>query len=63
LIASQNSIDQIRQYIGADSLAYLSLDGLREAVSDTQHEFCTSCYTGQYPTKLANIQVEALSRR
>ena len=63
LIASQNSIEEIREYIGADSLAYLSLDGLREAVGDAQGEFCTSCYTGEYPTKLTNIQMEAASRR
>jgi amidophosphoribosyltransferase len=63
LIASHNSIEEIREYIGADSLAYLSLDGLREAVSDAQGEFCTSCYTGQYPTRLVNLQLEAASRR
>jgi len=63
LIASQNSLEEIRKYIGADSLAYLSLEGLREAVGDTQGEFCTSCYTGHYPTKLVNLQMEAASRR
>ncbi len=63
LIASQNSVDEIREYIGSDSLAYLSLDGLRKAVDDPQGEFCTSCYTGQYPTKLLNLPMEAASRR
>ena len=63
LIASHNSVEEIRKFIGADSLAYLSLDGLREAVADTRGEFCTACYTGQYPTKLVNMQMEAASRR
>ncbi len=63
LIAFNHSIDQIREYIGADSLAYLSLEGLREAVSDTNGEFCTACYTGQYPTKLVSLEMEASSRR
>ena len=63
LIASSHSIDDIRNYIGADSLAYLSLDGLRGAVGDAQGEFCTACYTGHYPTKLVTLQMEAASRR
>jgi amidophosphoribosyltransferase len=63
LIASSHSIEEIRKYIGADSLAYLSLDGLRAAVGDAQGEFCTACYTGHYPTKLVTLQMEAASRR
>ena len=49
LIAATNSIDQIREFVEADSLAYLSLDGLRDAVGTTQGSYCTSCYTGVYP--------------
>ena len=49
LIAATHSIDQIREFVEADSLAYLSLDGLREAVGNTQGSYCTSCYTGVYP--------------
>src|SRR5579863_9233739 len=57
LIAANQSIEEIRQYVEADSLAYLSLDSLRKAVSDTQkHEYCYACYTGDYPTELVNIQ-------
>ena len=63
LIAWNHSIEEIRKYLGADSLAYLSLDGLRGAVGDPQGEFCTACYTGHYPTKLVSIQMEAASRR
>ena len=49
LIAATHSIDQIREFVEADSLAYLSLDGLRDAVGKTQGSYCTSCYTGVYP--------------
>ncbi|HXO88627.1 MAG TPA: amidophosphoribosyltransferase, partial [Candidatus Acidoferrales bacterium] len=52
LIASHNSVEQIREFLGADSLAYLSLPALRAAVEDNEGKFCTSCYTGNYPTEL-----------
>jgi amidophosphoribosyltransferase len=57
LIASANSPEQIRNYLGADSLGYLSLAGLKQAVNDTKGNFCTSCYTGVYPTDLVQLEV------
>jgi amidophosphoribosyltransferase len=57
LIASANSPEQIRKYLGADSLGYLSLSGLKQAVNDTMGNFCTSCYTGVYPTDLVQLEV------
>jgi len=57
LIASANSPEEIRKYLGADSLGYLSLPGLRQAVDDTAGDFCTSCYTGVYPTDLVQLEV------
>jgi amidophosphoribosyltransferase len=59
LIAARHSIEEIREYVGADSLGYLSLESLRAAVEDTQGKFCTSCYTGSYPTELVQLEVEA----
>jgi len=50
LIAATHSVDQIREYIGADTLGYLSLEGMREAVGDTQGRYCLACYTSNYPT-------------
>jgi amidophosphoribosyltransferase len=58
LIASSNTPEQIRKYLGADSLGYLSLGGLRQAVNDTEGKFCTSCYTGVYPTDLVQLEVK-----
>jgi amidophosphoribosyltransferase len=49
LIAATHSLDEIRKYVEADSLAYLSLAGLRSAVGPQQDDYCTSCYTGSYP--------------
>jgi amidophosphoribosyltransferase len=57
LIASSNTPEQICKYLGADSLGYLSLSGLRQAVNDKDGEFCTSCYTGVYPTDLVQLEV------
>jgi amidophosphoribosyltransferase len=55
LIASHQSVESIREYLGADSLGYLSLQGLLDAVGDPQqNRHCTACYTGQYPTPLPN---------
>ncbi|HYA64157.1 MAG TPA: amidophosphoribosyltransferase, partial [Candidatus Sulfotelmatobacter sp.] len=58
LIASSNTPEEICKYLGADSLGYLSLAGLREAVNDTEGNFCTSCYTGVYPTDLVQLEVK-----
>src|SRR6187549_1467713 len=49
LIGATHTIEEIRKYIGADSLGYLSLDGLLGAVGPTRKSYCTSCYTGEYP--------------
>jgi amidophosphoribosyltransferase len=49
LIAATHTLDEIRKYLDADSVAYLSLDGLTGAVPDGRTRYCTSCYTGVYP--------------
>lgn len=59
LIAANNSVEEIRKFLEADSLGYLSLKSLRAAVEDTEGKFCTSCYTGSYPTELVQLEVEA----
>jgi amidophosphoribosyltransferase len=57
LIAANNSVEEIRQYIGADSLFYLSLDGLKKACGDGEKTtYCTACYTGKYPTTLIDVE-------
>ncbi len=49
LIASQMTTDQIRDYLEADSLHYLSIEGLLEAVPNENCGYCTACFTGKYP--------------
>jgi amidophosphoribosyltransferase len=57
LIAANKTVEEIREYIGADSLAYLSLEGLRKAAGDgDEHLFCTACYTGKYPTNIVGVE-------
>jgi amidophosphoribosyltransferase len=57
LIAANKSVDEIREYIGADSLAYLSLEGLRKAAGESEQvKYCTACYTGKYPTRLVDVE-------
>jgi len=55
----QRSIEEIRRFLGADSLGYVSLESLRRAVGDTRGSFCTSCYTGVYPVDGAQAELDA----
>jgi amidophosphoribosyltransferase len=57
LIAANKSVEEIREYIGADSLAYLSLEGLRKAAGEGDERiYCTACYTGKYPTNIVDVE-------
>jgi amidophosphoribosyltransferase len=49
LIAATHTLEEIRKYVDADSVAYLSLEGLTGAVTGGSSNYCTSCYTGVYP--------------
>ena len=49
LIAAQKSIPEICEFIGADSLGFLSLEGLIKAVALPKDNFCLACFTGDYP--------------
>jgi amidophosphoribosyltransferase len=64
LIAANQSVEEIRQFIDCDTLAYLSLDKLQLAVHDigAESHFCYACYTGDYPTDLVNIEELMTSR-
>jgi len=57
LIAANKSVDEICQYIGADTLAYLSVEGLKKACGDgDQTTYCTACYTRKYPTSWVDVE-------
>jgi amidophosphoribosyltransferase len=59
LIASSHTVEEICKYIEADTLAYLSLDGLLRAVAAKPNEFCMACYTGKYPLPFADMMPDA----
>ena len=50
LIASSRTVEEIREHIGATSLAYLSLEGLQESTRRPESEMCRACLTRDYPT-------------
>lgn len=56
LIAAQHTIEQIRQFVGADSLGYLSYASLLDACGDQPDtRYCTACFTGRYPTEVDTV--------
>jgi amidophosphoribosyltransferase len=67
LIAAQKNIPQIKEAIGADSLGYLSVEGLIEAVGLPKDMFCLACFTGDYPIpvqlEMDKLALEALPTR
>jgi amidophosphoribosyltransferase len=66
LIAANRSVEEIREYIGADSLAYLSLEGLKKACGEGERTmYCSACYTGKYPTEIIDVEeiLPATARR
>lgn len=56
LIASRMTVDEVREYIGADSLGYLSLEGMIEAIDIDPSSTCNACWSGKYPTLIANAR-------
>ncbi len=57
LIASAHSVDEIRRSIGSDTLAYLSHEGLLQAVNDPEgRRHCTACFSGRYPVAVSQAE-------
>jgi len=52
LIASNNSVEEIRRHLGVETLGYLSLEGMLRAAGGDPAEFCHACFTGEYPTDI-----------
>lgn len=67
LIAAQKSMPQVKEFLGADSLAHLSVDSLIEAVGLPREIFCLACFTGKYPIpvqlEMDKLALEALPER
>ncbi len=60
LIAAQKEVPEIAQFIGADSLGYLSIEGLIESVALPKELFCLACFTGDYPVPV-QLEMEKLA--
>ena len=48
-------VDEIAASVGADSLGYISLEGMIDATRQPQERLCQACFTGEYPTKLSDM--------
>ncbi|MFQ5513406.1 MAG: amidophosphoribosyltransferase [Myxococcota bacterium] len=57
LIAATHTVEEIRQRLGADSLAYLSLEALRRVQATMKHGFCDACFSGEYSVPLEELSV------
>jgi len=55
-----NDIEEIRQYIGADTLGYLSVEGMLAAIGLPKDKFCLACFTGDYPVPVP-LQMDKLA--
>ena len=56
LVASSYTVEEVRQYINADTLSYLSVPGLYNAVSEgDMNGHCDACFTGKYPSNVVNL--------
>jgi amidophosphoribosyltransferase len=60
LIASRKTVSEVRDFIGADSLGYLSIEGLIKAVALPRETFCLACFTGDYPIPV-QLQMDKLA--
>ena len=68
LIAAGRRVEDVREHLGATSLAYLSLDGLQASTGQPSDRFCRACLTAEYPTeipedmRLSKLRFEAAER-
>ena len=60
LIAAQKTVDEIRDHIGADTLGYLSKEGLETALATPTNKLCLACFTGEYPSPVP-LQMDKLA--
>ena len=52
LAATGRTVEQVRQYLEVDSLQYLSIEGMLSCVQGDNADYCTACFSGEYPTEL-----------
>ena len=59
LLAANNSVEEMRRHITADSLSFLSMKGLYQAVSGNGSSYCDACFTGDYPLSFSDREEDA----
>jgi amidophosphoribosyltransferase len=62
LIGARQSVEEIREHIGADSLAYLSLDGMVKATGIDAGDLCMACFNGEYPIDVGSCELRSFSK-
>ena len=62
LVASNRELEEIREMMDVDSLSYLSLDGTIESTSQKKTNFCTACFSGNYPIQMKGENDKAVSK-
>ena len=60
LIASRTSVEEIRRHLSADTLGYLSIDGMLKGVSSAPDRFCVACFSGDYPIPFTEEEIRQL---
>jgi amidophosphoribosyltransferase len=63
LIAADKSPEEIREHVGADSLAYISIEAIAEAIDMPRADLCLACVTGEYPYDVAGERTDRTVRR
>lgn len=63
LVGAVNFVDKIKNYIGADSLGYLSMEGLLKSVGSKGEGFCTACFSGDYPMDVPQNAISFMSQK
>ena len=60
LIASKMNVEDVRRHLSADTLAYLSIEGMLKAVSSPPYRFCVACFNGEYPIPFTDEEINQL---
>ena len=60
LVASDLSVEEVREFLGADSLAYLELESVIQATGSDRAQFCRACFDGEYPVAIPEHTPEKL---
>ena len=60
--AADRAVSEVQRFVGADSLAYLSLEGLVAATGESKRSLCAACFDGAYPVPVPGAAEEAPSK-